>query len=368
MINHEKESASLFGLLQSNRDFSQRESWGKNQFNNSFPASLACYMHHLGLKLIYLTLNQELKIKHEQIDVTDIFGIAPLATNLFFAFESDYVPYRKIVIGKLPRVDLVTHDIDQDLACLRGIEIKLTALPDNSTYRLTDDKYGCEIVTRPDTIVYLALSIAYHFDDSRNRLLNYLEPVCSRIEDWTSIRCVLPFISQMVDCLDTLLSEHLEFQSPLVMQPVWKTVGKTSKLYHNCLDIFVWSNFGFTRLFVDITKRLAKKSEENIQRPIRSVIWLIKMLYDFALNGKINHKLIIDTLTYHTKNDKAFALSGANTRSYMACDALIKPRITKEEIKNIILGGGHNYLSPERRFDAIILSNPEIFDERLKDI
>ena len=39
-----------------------------------------------------------------------------------------------------------------------------------------------------------------------------------------------------------------------------------------------------------------------------------------------------------------------------------------EEIKNIILGGGQNFLSPERRFDAIIFSNPEIFDARLKEI
>ncbi|MHC5728788.1 MAG: HindVP family restriction endonuclease [Nostoc sp.] len=37
-------------------------------------------------------------------------------------------------------------------------------------------------------------------------------------------------------------------------------------------------------------------------------------------------------------------------------------------MENIILGGGQNYLSPERRFDGIILSNPEIFDEKLKDI
>jgi hypothetical protein len=44
----EKIEASLFGLQHSNRDFSQRESWGKNQFNNSFPASLACYMYHQG--------------------------------------------------------------------------------------------------------------------------------------------------------------------------------------------------------------------------------------------------------------------------------------------------------------------------------
>lgn len=36
---------------------------------------------------------------------------------------------------------------------------------------------------------------------------------------------------------------------------------------------------------------------------MRSVVWLAKMLYEFALVGKINHKLIIDTLTYNTKND-----------------------------------------------------------------
>ena len=101
---------------------------------------------------------------------------------------------------------------------------------------------------------------------------------------------------------------------------------------------------------------------------MRSVVWLAKMLYEFALVGKINHKFVIDTLTYNTKNDKAFALSGSNTRPYMICDNLIQPRITKEEIKNIILGEGQNFLSPERRFDAIIFSNPEIFDARLKEI
>ncbi|BAZ86371.1 HindVP family restriction endonuclease [Dolichospermum compactum] len=95
----------LFGLNHSNRDFSQRESWGKNQFNNSFPASLACYMYQKGLKLNYLTLDKQLKIQYQEIDISQIFGITPLSDHLFFSFESDYVPYRKIVVGKLPRVD-----------------------------------------------------------------------------------------------------------------------------------------------------------------------------------------------------------------------------------------------------------------------
>ncbi|HEY9778848.1 MAG TPA: HindVP family restriction endonuclease, partial [Leptolyngbyaceae cyanobacterium] len=114
-------------------------------------------------------------------------------------------------------------------------------------------------------------------------------------------------------------------------------------------------------IFFPLPFYLLPRSIETIQRPMRSVVWLAKMLYEFGQTGKINHKLIIDTLTYNTRNDKAFALRGANTRQYMTYVELRKPRITKAEIKHIILGRGQEYLSPERRFDAIILSNPENF-------
>ena len=46
----------------------------------------------------------------------------------------------------------------------------------------------------------------------------------------------------------------------------------------------------------------------------------------------------------------------------MTSDELTTPRIKKDEIKNIILGGGEQFLSPERRFDAIILNTPNLFD------
>jgi HindVP restriction endonuclease len=85
------------------------------------------------------------------------------------------------------------------------------------------------------------------------------------------------------------------------------------------------------------------------------------MLYDFSKNGQINHHKIIDELSYNTKNDKAFAVSGRITHRYMSCPELTKPRIQQKEIKNIILGGGQNLLSPERRFDAIIYNSPELF-------
>ncbi|MFK7771556.1 MAG: HindVP family restriction endonuclease, partial [Saprospiraceae bacterium] len=100
----------------------------------------------------------------------------------------------------------------------------------------------------------------------------------------------------------------------------------------------------------------------KISRQSRTVVWLFRMLYDFAMNGQINHELVIDSLSYNTKNDKAFALSGKVTHKYMTSKELTKPRIHKEEIKSIILGGGHNMLSPERRFDAIIFNSPELFE------
>ena len=37
------------------------------------------------------------------------------------------------------------------------------------------------------------------------------------------------------------------------------------------------------------------------------------------------------------------------------------PIILKSEIKKIILGGGQELLSPERRFDAILYNSPELF-------
>lgn len=224
----------LFGINNSNRDFTVKESWGKNQFNNSFPASLALYIEKKQLENNYITLDKNLNIFHKFIATKQLFNVNQTKKNTFFAFENVFSPYQKYILGSLPRVDLVIQDVKTG-NCVRGIEIKLTALPDISTCELDESQYGCELVARPDTIVYLACSIVQNFD-------------------------------------------------------------------------------------------------KNFKK-----------------------------LSYNTKNDKAFAINGFVTHQYMKSAFLSKPRITKKEIKNIILGGGQNLLSPERRFDAIIYNTPELF-------
>lgn len=351
---------SLFGIKQSNRDFSLKETWGKNQFNSSFPASLACYLHSKGLEAVYLELNGKLTTTRGKIKISDVFGLDPLAENTFYAFESAYTPYQNLVVDGLPRIDLVTSKIVKGLAePVRGIEVKLTALPDNQTAEDKEENYGSEIVVRPDTIVYLALSIAVEYLLERQKLQSHFRRLKSKIRDWRSATAVRPHLKLAADVLDEILTEKISVQKPLLLQPVWKTEAKTLILHENCLDVFVWSDFALTRLFIDVCRQSLNR--EPMTRHSRTVLWLLKMLLDFADKGKMNPGLVIDELTYDTKNDKAFAVSGKVTRKYMKSSELTKPRIVKSEIKNVILGGGEKLLSPERRFDAAIMSTSGLF-------
>ncbi len=355
-----EQKPAIFGITYSNRDFSLNETWGKNQFNSSFPAGLSNFLAYKGLDNIYLYLDKDLKVQHGKISTEKLLGIEPNSEDLFFSFETQYTPYQQLVIGSLPRVDLVTQ-LRSNGQSIKPIEIKLTALPDNSTCHLSEEYYGCEIVIRPDTIVYLACSIAENFKDEKEKLAELIGSQFDNIEDWTNGTIVWSHITNMILALDRIILSVLDKQEPLVMQPIWKTNGKSPKLSENCLDVFVWSNFAFTQLFVDVARGELSEGANRISRQVRTIIWLFKMLYDFSKQGQINHHKIIDELSFNTKNDKAFAVSGRITYRYMSCPELTKPRILKEDIKDIILGGGQNLLSPERRFDAIIYNSPELF-------
>lgn len=348
---------SLFGITNSNKDFTKKSTWGKNIFNNAFPTALACYMHSKNLKLVYFTLDNELALQKEYISVIDLFGINPLSDNIYYSFEDKYLQYERFSAKFFPRIDLVTKDLSRSNQCLKPIEIKLTTLPDHTTCELSDEMYGSEIVVRPDTIVYQAFSIALSFESKREELLQILSPIYEQIDDWHNEKKVIKILNKLIESLNLIVRNYNVFQKPLLMQPIWKTEGKSPVLAENCLDIFVWSDFSFMKLFMRNNSGIGNKIDRNN----RTIIWLFLMLYQFASEGHIDHNHIIDTYTYKTKNDKAFAISGILTNNIMTCDELTKPRIKKFEIKNIILGNGHEYLSPERRLDGAIQYDASLF-------
>lgn len=342
----------LFGLNNTNRDFTQKETWGKNQFNSSFPAALCCFLASKNIPANYLAIVSA-DLKPVDISIHDILGINPSSPDTYFAFEAQHTPYQKFVVGALPRTDVVVQK-ESTGECLAGLEVKLTALPDNTTCDLSENLYGSEIVVRPDTIVYLACSIAASLSLKLNEVLPDIA-----VNDWTDAQQVLKKISTIVEAIDTLSVTLEASQTPFLLQPIWKTLGKSPELADNCLDVFVWSNAGFAKFIACIASK--NPDAPAITRQTRTAIWLYKMLLDIKNEKKFNHKKIVDQLSYNTKNDKAFASAGNVTNKYMQCPRLIQPIVKKSEIKEIILGNGQNLLSPERRFDAIIFNSPGLF-------
>ena len=348
---------ALFGLNQSNtnKDFRQAKAWGKNSFNNCFPVALLCYMQSQNIAPVYLTLDENSEFVPKKIDVNSIFGHVYDSEDIFFAFEYIYVRNQQFVKGVLPRIDLVVKDnSNSENPWLRALEIKLTALPDNSTCDFSEEEYGCELVVRPNTIIHLTLEIVSRYAEYRDELLDVLRPVFQGNFDWEAEGRMLETIPNIIQTIESLLLARLDGQIPLVIQPVWKTIGKSAHLHENCLDVFVWSTFAFAKLLMN-----AAEGSRGFSRAKRAVLWVMKMLSDFATDGKIDPQTV--SVGFSRQTDKAFALSGKKTHPYMFCPELVHPRIKKTEIKNIILGQGEKLLSPERRFDAILANSPELF-------
>lgn len=349
----------LFGQKYSSRDYRYEESWGKNQFNSSFPASLVAYMGSKNISPIFICTNRKNGIVHKKIAAEELLGIDPLSEDAYYDYEANYFPYEQYyTAGKKEKIDLVMINRATSTP-VSGLEVKLTTLPDNTTKDLSDDEYGSEIVVRSPTILFVACSICSCYDtkQGKTKLHDILNTVGEEIRDWGEIRQVLPHYDAIKQAILSVSADSANHQIPLIIQPVWKTDKSLADLNENCLDVFVWSNLSV----IQMALREAD-TKDDISRNQRTIIWLYKMLWDFTQFGRFNYTDIVNGLSYKYKTDKAFAISGRLTNPFLRCDELEHPRISKYEIKNIILGDGQKLLRPERRFDAYLVSHPELFN------
>lgn len=355
----EKETKpGLFGQKHSSRDYSKGECWGKNQFNSSFPASLVAYMYSKGIKPIYIRTTPSNAIIHKFIDSKELLGIDPLSDDAYYNYEAGFSPYEKFYQGEREKIDLVMLN-NTTGEVLSGLEVKLTALPDNTTKNLAESEWGTEIVMRPPTICFLACSICANYNTPREkeRLRTLLRNV-PQINHWEEIEEVLSHYQEIEHSILSVSTDMCKNQKPLIIQPIWKTEGNKMRLKDDCLDVFVWSNLAIIQMCCTEDSSVIKK----LNRFHRTIVWLYKMLLDYVTYDTFDYKRIIRLQSYNLANDKAFALPGNKSHSFLKGDEIVKPRISKYEIKNIILGGGQDLLSPERRFDAVLVNSPDIFE------
>lgn len=353
-----KQEPGLFGQKHSSRDYTNADSWGKNQFNSSFPASLVAYMYSKGIKPIYIKANKKNAIVHDEIESVDLFGIDPLSENAYYNYEAGFAPYEKFYQGEREHIDLVMLDYNTGKP-LSGLEVKLTALPDNTTKSQPESDWGTEIVMRPPTICFLACSICenYSTPKGKEKLRSMLRQV-PQINHWEEIDEVLPHYTKILDSVLAISTDMCNKQKPLIIQPIWKTEGNKMRLKDDCLDVFVWSNLSILQMCCTEDATIIRR----LNRFHRTIIWIYKMLLDYVTYDTFDYKRIIRLQSYNLANDKAFSMPGAKSRVFLKGEQILKPRISKYEIKNIILGGGQDLLSPERRFDAVLVNSPDIFE------
>lgn len=356
----EVKTPALYGILHSNRNFSDKYCWGKNQFNSSFPVALCCYMRDKKYGSVLISQKGE-ATQTSTISFDKVFGTAKSNDKLKFCFESAYAPYGEFVEDEMEVIDLVIKDFKSE-AFIRPLEIKLTTLPDDGTSSFEEERYGSELVVRSPTMRYLALGIAQKCGKKeRAEIQKILQRACAKIRDWGNQAEMLTRRGDIFEALNKFLISFEKIQQPLLIQPIWKTIGKEPRLAENCLDVFTWTDFALARMLYDIS--ISSRSENVITRPQRALLRLARFLYEFSKAGKVYQQPIYDGMTFDTLGDKEFAVNGHKTNKYMSCARLVKPIVQKKEIKNIVLGGGQKYLSPERRFDAILFFSTDLFED-----
>lgn len=181
-----------------------------------------------------------------------------------------------------------------------------------------------------------------------------LHPMDYRWDDETYMLEKLPYI---VDAADKIICNGLSVQSPFVLNALWRTQGKSTIFDEECFDVFFWSDLAFMQLFTRATKRAILSNSSEIGRPARSVIWLIKSLFDYSAQGKVTFDRTHSLITYGGQSDKAGAFSGNSVMELISCRNFLHPRVVSNAYSAIITKDGIEMLSPERRLDAFIKSD-----------
>lgn len=347
---HTGTSSGLFGIINSNRTADKH--WGKNCFNSSFPTAIACYMLANEIPAIYNKLeliDNNLCVVASEVSIKNVFNCDNNSFNdLNFQFESRFEPYQRYSLDQIDGIDLVVKHINGGF--LSPLEVKLTVLPTSATSTLAEDDWGCEMVVRSATTSYCALGMFDSVSNEYIKVRDIFEDACSSIGSWTNDFEMSHKTIALSECINTFQKKFLTRQKPLVLQTIWKTDGQSPFLAENAFDIVVWSDYAFSRLFIDSSESV----QTTMSRPMRASAKLARCLWELSKSGKIRLAEIYRQMAFDTQTDKEFAINGQRWRKYVSSDRISKPILHKDVLKQIIEPGYIERLRPERRFDQTL--------------
>lgn len=342
--------SGLFGIEHSNR--SANDHWGKNCFNSSFPAATASYMMENEIPAIYISLDivdGRPKVVAREIPIREVFNCGNLSPErLYFAFESVFEPYQEYSFDAIDGIDLVIKDLAGNF--LSPLEVKLTVLPDNTTYKKSEDCWGSEMVVRSATTSYCALGMYDAVKQDAREVRSIFEESCASIQSWDNDFEMTHKIPSLCASIDEFQRRYYSRQKPLLMQTLWKTQGKSPLLADQAFDIVIWSDYAFSRLFIDGSYDVTA----TMSRPMRASARLARCLWELSKSGKIRVVDIYRQMAFGNQTDKEFSVPGNKWKTYVQSPRTARPILPKEAVNSIIQEGYIELLSPERRFDQTL--------------
>ena len=365
----------LYGLDHASHDFNDSSSMGKNIFTNAFPLSLAQYLakqRNLPIPTIHAELDSgSLTTAHKMSHWEEIIGTRP--DNARFEFEGVYRGYDKYTHTHADKSDVVVVDRSTGQH-LRPLEIKLVVVPTSSTAHFPKNKQSCEIVVRPPTVEQLAFSIAHSYGTERRyELQEMIAASLGQPNDyrWSDESAMLEALPQILEAAEAIAKGGLKAQTPLVITAVWRSEGQKPILAENAFDVFTWTDMAFVQLFIDAAHRTyydknghRKKLPATISRPNRALVWLVNSLWDYTTQGSLNFGRIHSEITFGVQSDKAASFTGHASLKHLESPEFFDPRITRNELENILSPTALEHLMPERRLDAAIAIQHLLNQER----
>lgn len=97
-----------------------------------------------------------------------------------------------------------------------SLTVRVTVLPTDSTSRLSENKWGCELVIRSATTSYCALGMFDAIKDKANEIRDIFESACSSIQMWDNNFEMTHKTPELCACIDKFQKRFVKFQKPLL--------------------------------------------------------------------------------------------------------------------------------------------------------
>lgn len=343
----------LYGIRHSNKEPS--ELWSRDMFPVSFSVALINWMWDKDLPLNYITADDRLRCHVSESWPDIVYGCDKrILQDSEFCFGSAYEPYEEMATG-VPPMDLVVRDGRK--MPLGRIVVRNSVVPDAITRDLEDEGMGPEISVRTPLLKQCALSVASSVAPRSEQALKILDRGVPSDLDWSDWEVVGGFLEDIRGNIDDMESHFMDMQSPLFVHTIWKSERDGPFMDGDAMDAFVWSDFAFTRTFLDE----GGKRSGRVGRLQRCTVRFYLMLTSILRGELPDLDRIVEETGYGLPSEKEFMMNGRQVNRYMTCDRLTRPAVSSEDVTFLASCGFESMIMPERRLDMAVYNAVRTF-------